>query len=181
MIDSFDNDIVIRFASFLCSKDLVNLSLTCRRFGRTQLNDGGLSLMEDTAHQIISNATQEEKEALPKMADQTNIELYNELLNYRKPHIFDQLIGEDLCYVDNDKSHIIQNRSGELNVRSSTAICNHNVMRAGKHFVTFTILEYPDDHIRIGVIRPLPNLWWVESFDPMLKDVSFDEKELLSL
>jgi len=132
--------------------------------------------VEDTAKQIISNAKQEEREALPKMADQSYIELYNELLKHRKPRIFDQLIGEDLCYIDNDKSHIICNRSGET-VRSSTAICNHDVMRAGKHFVTFTILEYPDDHIRIGIIRPLPNLWWTESFDPMLKEVSFDEND----
>ena len=65
MIDSFDNDIVIRFASFLCSKDIVSLALTCRRFGSSN-DDVSLSLMEDTAHQIISNATQDEREALPK-------------------------------------------------------------------------------------------------------------------
>ena len=60
-MDSFNNDIVIRFASFLCSKDLVNLALTCRRFGSSQLHDTGSSLIEDTAHQIICNAKQEER------------------------------------------------------------------------------------------------------------------------
>ena len=180
MIDSLDNDIVIRFASYLHSQDLVNLSLTCRRFGSS--NTDSLSLMEDTAYQIICNAKEHEKEALPKLANQTYIELYSELEKYREPRVFDQLIGEDLCYIDNDKSHIINNRSGEpgvdyITLRSSTAICSQNVMRAGKHYATFTISDYPDDHIRIGVIRPLPNLWWTESFDPMLKEVSFDEKD----
>jgi len=52
MLDSLDNDIVMHFASYLCSRDLVNLSLTCRRFGE---KNEGLSLMEDTARQIINS------------------------------------------------------------------------------------------------------------------------------
>ena len=175
MIDSLDNDIVIHFASYLHSQDLINLSLTCRRFGSK--NDDDLSLMEGTAHHFICNAKEHEKEALPKLANQTYIELYSELEQYRAPRLFDQLVGEDLCYVDDDKSHTINNRKGEpgvdyISTRSSTAICNHNVMRAGKHFTTFTLLEKPA-RICIGVIRPLPNLWWMESFDPMLKEESF--------
>jgi len=92
-MDSLDNDIVIRFASYLCSKDIVNLSLTCRRFGSCQLHDMGLSLMEDTAYQIIFNAKEDERDALPKLADQSYIELYSELEQYRAPRKFDQLIG----------------------------------------------------------------------------------------
>ena len=72
-MDSLDNDIVVRFASYLCSRDLVNLSLTCRRFGNK--NADGLSLMEDTAKHIICNAQQDERDTLQRMADQSYIEL----------------------------------------------------------------------------------------------------------
>ena len=129
MIDCFNNDIVIRFASYLSSQDLVNLSLTCRKFGSSQLHDSGSSLMEDTAHQIISNAQQDEKEALPRMANQSYIELYSELEQYRGPRSFDQLLGNRLSYVNDDRSHIMV-----CEIPTCSAICNH-VMRAGKHYV----------------------------------------------
>jgi len=106
MLDSLDNDIVMHFASYLCSRDLVNLSYTCRQFGE---KNEGLSLMEDTALQIINNSHTDEREALPKLANQTYIELYSELEKYREPRVFDQLIGQDLSYVNNDKSHIKYN------------------------------------------------------------------------
>jgi len=158
MLDSLDNDIVIHFASYLCSRELASLAVTCRRFGSS--NTDGLSLMEDTAHQIICNSQEHEKEALPRMADQSYIELYSELEQYRGPRMFDQLIGQDISYIDNDKSHIKYN--GE---RVVSAICNH-VMRAGKHYATFTM---DSNSTRMpGIIRPLPN--WdkkgLTSFDP---------------
>ena len=60
MFDSLDNGIVIRFASYLHSQDLVSLSLTCRRFGSSKNEE--LSLMENTAMQIINNShTEREK------------------------------------------------------------------------------------------------------------------------
>ena len=94
-MNSLDNDIVIRFASYLCSRDLVNLSYTCRRFGGS--NGDGLSLVEDTAKQICHHAKEDERNALPKMANQTYIELYSDLENYREPRLFDQLVGPDLA------------------------------------------------------------------------------------
>ena len=177
-MDSFNNDIVVRFASYLCSRDLVNLSLTCRKFGSS--NGDGLSSMEDTARQIICNAKQEERDALPRMADQSYIELYSELEQYRAPRIFDQLIGGDkpyllnnkfeisqgLQYVKNDKSHI-KLFYYEDGSRSATAICNHR-MRAGKHYVTLTMGGAGTKDF--GIIRPIKN-WNKEglySFDPLL-------------
>jgi len=149
-IDSLDNGIVIRFASYLCPRDLISLALTCHRFGGSA---DGLSLMEDTARQIICNAIQEERDALPKLTNQTYIEVYNELLKHREPRVFDQLIGNRLSYVDNDKSHM--KFVGEAT--PNAAICNH-VMRAGRHYATFTsggdaalLLKY------VGITRPLPN------------------------
>ena len=133
-VDSFDSSIVIRFASYLCSRDLVNLSLTCRRFGSKNV-DTGSSLMEDAARQIICNATEDERDNFP--ADQTYIELYSELEQYRGPRVFDQLIGEDISYAETDKSNVKLHGDNEDDKPSNTAISNH-VMRSGQHYVTFT-------------------------------------------
>lgn len=152
-IDSLDNDTVIRFASYLCPRDMVSLSLSCRRFGGSK-DDNSLSLMEDTARKIICNAEREERDALPKQVGQTYIEVYNELLKHKEPQVFDQLIGNRLSYVNDDKSHI-KFVGGEPT--HNTAICNY-VMRAGRHYATFTsggdaalLLKY------VGITRPLPN------------------------
>ena len=162
-MDSLDNDIVIRFASYLCSKDIVSLALTCRRFGSSHLHDTGLSLMEDTAHQIMCNAKQEEKEAIPKLVNQSYIALCSELEQLRAPRLFDQLIGNRLSYVSNDKSHIEFVDEG---TRDNTAISNH-VMRAGRHYATFT--KEGEWVIRIGIIRPLKNFdkKGLYAFDPL--------------
>jgi hypothetical protein len=159
-MDSFNNDIVIRFASYLCSRDLVNLSLTCRRFGS---NVDGSSLMEDTAKQLVCNAKQDERDALPRMADQSYIELYSELEQLRAPRIFDQLIGEDLYYGNNNKSHV---KCDSRYDSTCTALCDH-VMRAGKHYAKFII----GASISIGIIRPLKNREKEDlySFDPWNK------------
>ena len=150
-MDSFNNDIVIRFASYLCSRDLVSLALTCRKFGSSQTHDSGSSLMEDTAYQIICNATEEEREAIPKLAHQSYMEVYSELEKHRAPRVFSQLIGEGITHATHDdESHIIF-----VSGCKSTAICNH-VMRAGKHYATFTIME--ESSRRIGIVRPLNNL-----------------------
>ena len=63
-MDSLDNDIVIHFASYLCSKDRVSLALTCRRFDYAGQHDTGLSLMEDTAY-IKLYAMQNKKRGTP--------------------------------------------------------------------------------------------------------------------
>ena len=150
-IDSFNNDIVIRFASYLSSRDLVSLALTCRKFGSRQLHDRELSLVETTAQKIMCNADKEEREALPKLTNQTYIEVYSELEQLRLPRVFDQLIGEGITHATHDdESHIIF-----VSGCKSTAICNH-VMRAGKHYATFTIME--ESSRRIGIVRPLTNL-----------------------
>lgn len=136
-IDSFSSDIAIRFASYLSSRDLVSLALTCRRFGSSNKNikSLSLSLVETTARQIICNAKQDERDNLP--ANRTYIEKYNELEKYRGPLIFHQFIGKDISYVDNDKSYVKLHSDYECDMPSNTAISNH-VMRAGKHYVTFT-------------------------------------------
>ena len=160
-IDSFSSEIAIRFASYLSSRDLVSLALSCRKFGGSNKNikSLSLSLVETTARQIICNAKQDERDNLP--ANRTYLEKYNELEKYRGPRVFDHLIGEDISYVDGNKSHV---KCTDRSQFSMTGICNH-VMRAGRHYATFTV---GTDRCMIGIVRPLPN--WdekgLESFDP---------------
>lgn len=163
-MDAFSYDIAVHFASYLSSRDLVSLALTCRRFGGSNKNvkslPFSLSLVGDTARQIICNAKQDERDNLP--ANRTYIEKYNELEKLRGPRIFDQLIGKNISYVDNDKSLI--KCTVDQSQYSQTAICNH-VMRAGRHYATFTVGTHS---CMIGIIRPLPywNKKGFESFNP---------------
>ena len=61
-IDSFNNDIVIRFASYLSSRDLVSLALTCRKFGSRRLHDRELSLVETTQRRKLCVMPNKKKE-----------------------------------------------------------------------------------------------------------------------
>ena len=88
------------------------------------------------------------------MANQTYIELYSELLKHREPRVFDQLLGDRLSYVNDDKSHIRYD-NGERVTKLNTAICSH-VMRAGRHYVSFTREGVRGDGY-FGIIRPLKN------------------------
>lgn len=171
MIDSFDSDIVIRFASYLQSNDILSLSFTCQTFSSMFNQDGG----NTAARQIVSHASKDEIDALPKLADQTYMELYSELEQYRGPRVFDQIIGKSMIhYVNGDKSQIkfeidenlTHLRQGYADAITS-AYCNH-IMRAGRHYVTFTIVQRRYAGICVGIVRPLMNweLEGLESFDP---------------
>jgi len=145
-IHSFNNDIVIRLASYLHSKDILNLSSTCKTFGSIFNHDGG----NTAARQIISFASKEERDAIPKLADQSYIELYSELEQLRAPRTFGQLVGPNLSYVNDDKSHI---KLMGNKINENTAISNH-VMRAGKHYVTFRKRGIGTG-VSVGLIRPV--------------------------
>lgn len=172
---SANDYIVLRLASsYLCSRDLANLSLTCRRFGSTQNIEGSqqqeeMSLMEGITRDIInSTQTEEERGALPRKNGQSYIELYSELERLRAPRIFDQLIGraiqDPICSVGNDGSCIMLLGNKKQN---NTAISSH-VMMAGRHYASFTN-EGADGYMRIGVTRPLKdvNTNSLPSFDPI--------------
>ena len=61
----FIDDILIRTASYLSPKDLVNLGLTCTLFGSRLRHINNLSLVEDTAKQMIeTTAIEREREAV---------------------------------------------------------------------------------------------------------------------
>lgn len=159
-----NNDIILRITPYLNAHELLNLALTCKRFGglrddtkRNSSDDNGnhytWSFMEEVARQIISNAKEEERNALPKYDGETWLAVYKELELLRRPLTFDQLLGGDehnICYVEGDKSCV---RSIESMWK--TAVSN-NIMRGGKHFVTFR--KTGRGGLCVGIIRPVRGL-----------------------
>ena len=159
-----NNDIILRITPYLNSRELLNLALTCKRFGGikddTKQNSSDTdndshytwSLMEEAARQII-NRKEEERNALPRYDEETWLALYKELELLRAPLTFDQLIGGDeqsFYYVEGDKSCL----RSEGNMWK-TAISN-NIMRSGKHYVTFR--KTGRGGLCVGVIRPMRGL-----------------------
>ena len=105
---SFNNDIILRITPYLNSNELLNLALTCRRFGSKRYDtkqcssSGGdaqnttKSLMEEAANQIL-NAKEEERNWFnPKYEGETYLSLYKELEKRRDSILqFDRLFGEE--------------------------------------------------------------------------------------
>ena len=174
-METFTDDTVVALASFLSPCDMLNLALTCKKFGDKNGTDNkkrsaareestrevrqrteSISLMEVSARTVLhAKWTSEERNALPRRGDESWIGLYQEyLMIFRLPLQFDKLIGE--CnYVDStDKTKVCSNRENRL--KSSTAICN-NIMRAGKHCVSFDFTNDGDRRsygITCGIMRP---------------------------
>jgi len=160
-----NNDIILRITPYLNSRELLNLALTCTRFGGTNddtkqnssydNNESHFtwSLMEEAARQIIDNAKEEERNALPRYDEETWLALYNELELLRAPLTFDKLIGGDeqnFYYVEGDKSCVKSERN-----MWKTAISN-NIMRSGKHYVTFR--KTGRGGLCVGIIRTMKGL-----------------------
>ena len=88
-ISTDSDDIVLNISSYLGTKDLVSLALTCRRFGIIK-DDHENSLANKAAQQIIKSkwTSDDERHQLPKYNDESWIELYHELEVLRSPLIF---------------------------------------------------------------------------------------------
>jgi len=163
-----NNDIILRITPYLNAHDLLNLALTCKRFGGTNddtkqnSSDNNKShytwsLIEEAARQII-NRNEEERNALPRYDGETWLSVYKELELLRAPLTFDLFRGErfqihDLHYVDNDASRIVTTSSGLCRYGIS-----NNIMRGGKHYVTFRRSGTDHAHMRVGVMRPMQGL-----------------------
>ena len=146
-ISTVSNDIVLNISSYLGARDLVSLALTCRRFGIVK--DDQNSLVNKAAKDIINSkwTSDDERQQLPKYNDESWLELYHELEVLRSPLIFGKLVGSDIELVNTVK-HSVQ----VISFSNSTAISNQ-IMRAGKHHVTF---KCTGDMIEVslGIIRP---------------------------
>ena len=122
-METFTDDTVVALASFLSPHDMLNLALSCKRFGdkygttdkkqtaareeessmrNVRQRTASISLMEVAAYTALhANWTDEEKKALPRREDESWIGLYQEfLLMFRLPLQFDKLVGECIEYVE---------------------------------------------------------------------------------
>ena len=143
----FNSDTLSKVISYLPSTDLLNLALTCKRFGVSNTDEQ--SLIEDSARIAIKVlATEEELATLPYYNGESSLADYHHLQFMRGPLTFDQLVGAE--YVNSgDKScirHSIRGSSWE------TAISN-NILRAGKHYAIFEC-DNAYNGAFIGVMRP---------------------------
>ena len=153
----FSPDVVFLLAALLDARDLCQVSLTCKALGGKRKQAAvdvynGLSLIEESARRQFECASEWERSCLKKYDGEGWIELYHHLLMLRSKLTFDQLVGSNIQYGE-DQS-IVQTIPGRW--RWSSALCSNHVMRSGRHFAAFTITggggnSYAD----IGVIRPV--------------------------
>ncbi|EJK53236.1 hypothetical protein THAOC_27376 [Thalassiosira oceanica] len=149
-------DVVSHLASFLDAADLCQVKATCKALGSS--NDdaavNGLSVTEEAARRVYEGASDEEKAMLPQYNGESWIVLYHHLLMLRARLTFDQLVGRHVEYRGGDKASV-QGKTVNRR-RISQAICGNHIMRAGKHWTTFTGSFRFDHNQTVGVIRPLP-------------------------
>jgi len=128
-------------------------------------------LIEEAARRLFACASAWERSCLPRYDDEGWIELYRHLLMLRSKLTFDQLVGVNIQYGDDQA--IVQTVPGRP--WRSSALCTNHVMRSGRHFAVFTTVG---SLWTIGVIRPVQitsdlggdlGLSNVDSFDPVWK------------
>ena len=188
-METFTDDTVVALASFLSPHDMLNLSLTCKRFGNKHGTDKkrsadrgessrevrqkteSISLMEVAARTVLHNKwTDHEKNALPRSGDESWIGIYQEFLKlFRLPLQFDKLVGQCIDYVgSSDKTTVCS--TGH---HTGTAICS-NIMRVGKHSVSFNVINQSGaSGILIGIMRPTTkDITSMEHCHPVAHDLS---------
>lgn len=164
-------DVVSQLAAFLEAKDLSQVKATCKALGTA--NDGasvnGLSVAEEAARRVYKGASEEEKTMLPRHEGENWTELYHHLLMLRARLTFDQLVGICVEYRGGNKASVQGGAVGGVSL--SEAICGNHIMRAGKHWATFTSSPCFKNGQTVGVVRPLPG--WetrgLDSFSPGIR------------
>ena len=145
-IGTVSNDIVLNITSYLGSRGLVSLALTCRRFGIIKEGNED-SLVNKAAKEIIKSkwTSDEERHQLPKYNDESWIELYHELEVLRSPLIFD-IFGSHI-------KHLFFKKDVEIISATNSTVISNQIMRSGKHHVT---LRFTGDirGLNVGIIRP---------------------------
>ena len=151
-------DVISQLAAFLEAGDLCQVKATCKSLGSA--NDGaafnGLPMAEEAARRMYEDASDEEKAMLPRYDGESWIELYHHLLMLRARLTFDQLVGRYGQYRGGDKAAV---QGKKIDVMPgdgySSAFGGDHVMRAGKHWATFTSSSRFGYNQKVGVIRPL--------------------------
>jgi len=143
----FSIDTLSKIISYLPSVEVLNLTLTCKKFGVSNTNDDSI-IEESTSIAIQELASEEQLAALPHYDGENKLADYHYLQLMREPLTFDHLT-DGIEYVnEEDKSCVY---SGD----SRTTAFSNNILRAGKHYVLFT----PDKrrahtNLRMGIMRP---------------------------
>jgi len=153
----FNSDTLSKIISYLPSVDVLNLALTCKRFGVSNTKGEELSLIEESAQQAVQDiATEEELETLPYYNGENSLANYHYLQFMRGPLTFDQLIGGAEYENGENKSCVIHCTQANNYNGWETAISN-NILRTGKHYASFklscTSTKYSIGSF-IGIMRP---------------------------
>ena len=167
----FNSDSLFKIASYLLPADgLLNLALTCTRFGITQSrSDAGgndsLSLVDETARRVVHDvATDDEMAALPCYDGDNWLCKYNYLQSSKAPLIFDQLVGR-IVYVEGKRSCVTNNYTYHYDW--TTAFSN-NIMMAGKHYASFEVCH--GNSLFLGVMRPGEAMQTALKINPLMPD-----------
>jgi len=156
----FNSDTLSKVISFLPSTDLLNLALTCKKFGISS-EDDKLSLIEESARLMVQEiATEEELITLPYYNGENSLANYHYLQFMRGPLGFDQLV--DTKYV---RQHYLGRRAKNQKDKSCVAnsgngwgtAFSNNILRAGKHYVSFVFNNSSSSSSAkgyVGVMRP---------------------------
>jgi len=144
----FNSDTLSKIISYLPSVDLLNLALTCKKFGISN-EEGDKSLIEKSARIAVHElATEEELATLPYYEGKNALEEYHYLQLLRGPLTFDQLVGTQYV-ISEDKTCV---RYIGNTAAMATAFSN-NILRAGKHYASFEVEQY-EGGFCVGVMRP---------------------------
>ena len=147
----FNSDTLSKIISYLPSVDLLNLAVTCKRFGIA--SGSSSSLIEESARIAIQDiATEEQLAALPRYDGENSLADYHNLQLMREPLTFDQLVGGAEYVNIDDKSCVRYSESGAHTI-CGTALSN-NILRGGKHYVSFKPDISSNAGLMAGVIRP---------------------------
>ena len=150
-------DVVRLIATFLNAVELCQVKATCKALGSAneEATFNELSITDEAARRVFESASDEEKILLPRYDGEGWIELYHHLLMLRARLSFDQLVGRYVGHRGGDTA-VVQGMIIHGLHRLSQAICGGYIMRAGKHWATFTSSSGFDSSQDVGVIRPLP-------------------------
>ena len=157
----FNSDSLFKIASYLPATDLLNLALTCKRFGVAAESDNNvsgdesLSLIEETARKIVQEIIITTGEERPRNEGESWLANYHYL---QSVVVFDQLNSDNFEYVEGNKSCI--------NINSSvlaTAFSN-NIMKTGRHFVSF---DASTRFFFVGAMRPGTLINRTENLNPI--------------
>ena len=166
-------DVVSQLAAFLEAKDLCQVKATCKALGSANDGASGLSMADEASRRVYEDASDEEKATLPRYNGESWIGLYHHLLMLRARLTFDQFIGRSVEYRAGDMA-AVQGKRVYDHQGISQAICGNHIMRAGKHWSTFTSSSSFQNFQRVGVIRPLPG--WetkgLNDFSPVFREIS---------